>query len=225
MPQFWSGWRVPVIMVAGSAAILVWHGMARASVIEDTATLPLLNFPYMTSGGDCFPTAGFCIAGNSFTLTSVVSFNQTGPSNEDETIVTNAIDTIDLTTLSHAPAGSVLLTGSITQKVIDRLNPTFTGSWTVQLTAMNLSGMLNGLPLTLELNPSDLASDVGTTSIVQDGANYLATSFFDVFAEVNYNSLTAFPSGSASVGAPEPATLALLAAPVLALGAARRRRS
>jgi hypothetical protein len=63
---------------------------------------------------------------------------------------------------------------------------------------------------------------------VQEGANYGATSFFDVFVEVSYDGpnglLTTTMSGTASAtNAPEPATLALLAVPLLVVPAIRRR--
>ncbi len=79
----------------------------------------------MIAGGNCFNTAGFCVSGGDFVLTSLVSngFVQ-NPSNED--ITTNATATIDLTSLSNVPLGTVTLIGTVTQEVEGRLNPTTT---------------------------------------------------------------------------------------------------
>jgi hypothetical protein len=81
--------------------------------------------------------------------------------------------------------------------------------------------------LTMTLNPSD--TSLGNTAIVPDGGDYIVSSYFDVFAELTYDGpngeLTAMPSGIATAtGVPEPATLALLAGPLLAMSAMRRRR-
>jgi hypothetical protein len=218
--RFRFGRRIPTILVAGIAAIFAGQGSTRASVLESTATLPLLNFPYTIPGGTCFTTAAFCVSSGASTLTSVTSFTQTG----NETIVTEATDTIGLTNLSHQPVGTLSLTGTITQVVLGRANPGFIGTWTVDLTTFDLSGSLNGYTVTVELNPADLALDTGTTSISQSGSDFRISSFFDVYTEITYDGLTAYRSATASVAAPEPTTLALLAGPLLAMGALRRRR-
>lgn len=227
MAPFRSARRVPAVLGACIAVAVAGMGSAQAFVLENTPTLPLIDFPYTTGGGDCFNTAGFCVTGSAFTLTSVVpsGFVQTA----DETITAFATDTIDLANLSNMPIGTVTLTGTVTQVVLGRLNPSDTGSWTVDLTGLSLAGTLNGFALTMGLNPADLSMDSGTTSIVQDGAFFEVNSFFDVFTEITYDvpggPLHATPSGTATAtAAPEPATLALLAVPVLAMSAVRRRR-
>jgi hypothetical protein len=205
-------------------------GSARADVIESSPTLPLLGFPYTIPGGSCFPTAGFCAAGGSFTLTSVVpgGFVQSGG---NEYITTKATDTIDLTYYpSLASAGTVTLTGTITQEVVGRLSPSATGTWTAYITSMSLNGTLDGHTLTLGLvNPADLSLDQGTTSLTPEGVNspkVVASSFFDVYTEISYGLLTTTHKGTATAtGVPEPATLVLFAGPLLALAAVRRRRS
>jgi hypothetical protein len=211
--------RVATFLAACVVAALAATASARADVLESTPTLPLLGDPYTIPGGACFSGVSLCVADGSFTLTSLVSTNTTGGS---EDFVTNAIATIDLT-----PAGTVTLTGTIEQNVVGRASLSEPGSWTVELVSLSMSGMLNGFPLTMTLNPGDTSS--GTTSIVSDGGGFLANSFFDVFADLTYDGpngvLTATPSGIATAtGVPEPATLALLAGPVLALSAMRRQR-
>lgn len=181
-----SGRRAPGILAACAAVALAGIGSARADVIESTPTLPLLGVPYTIPGGNCFPTAGFCVADGAFTLTSVVpgGFVQ-NPTDED--ITTNATATIDLTTLSHVPTATVTLTGTIEQHVVGRSNPNDTGTWTADLVAVSLSGTLDTFPLTMGLNPADLAMDTGTTSITSGNNSYSVNSFFDVFAEITYD--------------------------------------
>jgi hypothetical protein len=198
---------------------------ARASVLTTTSdALPLLGVSYATPGGNCFITAGFCVAGGAFTLTSLVPNGFVQNAN-DEDITTNASDTVQITNLSDVPVATLTMTGTIEQEVEGRLNEDATGSWTVDLVSVALSGTLGGFPLTLKLDPGHTSS--GTTSIVSDGNLFRVDSFFDVFAEITYDSpngtLTGFASGIATA-MPEPATLALLVAPILAVSAARRRR-
>jgi hypothetical protein len=225
MEQFRSGWRIAAVLGACVAGAIAGPGSAQAFVMTNTSNaLPLLGVPYTIPGGTCFNTAGFCVASGTLFLTSLAGpgFVQ-GPSDED--ITTNATDTIVLTDLFHVPKGTVTLSGTLEQKVVGRADPSAIGTWTVELESVSLSGMLAGVPITLTLNPADLALDIGTTSIVPDGQHFHVESFFDVFAEVSYGSLTAFPSGVTTAGVvPEPATLALLAGPLLVLSAARRRR-
>lgn len=223
MARFCFGRRIPALLVAGIAATFAWQGPARASVLESSATLPLLNFPYTILGGTCFSGVGLCVSGGSYMLTTVTFSAQSS----DETFVTDATGTIDVTNaVTHALVATVSLAGTITQVVIGRLNPGDIGSWTVDLTDLDLTGTLLGHPVTMVLNPADLADDVGTTSIAQSGAFFSVNSFFDVFAEVTFEGNTAFPSGTATATAtaPEPATLALLAGPLLAMAGLRRRR-
>jgi hypothetical protein len=224
------GWhrRVPVAL-SRAAVLCAAVGSARASIIETTPTLPLLGAPYTTLGGNCFPHAGFCVADAEFTLTSLASggFMQNPTS---EFITTNATATIDLTSLSDVPLATATLTGVIQQEVLGRLNPSDAGSWTVDLVSVSLSGTLGGDPVTMMLNPDDLALDTGTTSIVPAAGNFSVSSFFDVFTALTYDGpnglLTATPSGIATAtSAPEPATLALLAIPLLGMATVRRRRA
>src|SRR5271166_701738 len=226
MAQSRSGRRVPAVLGACVAVALAGMGSARADVFESSPTLPLLGVPYTIPGGNCFPTAGFCVAGGAFTLTSLTppGFVQNSMS---EDITTNATFTGELTNLSHSPVGTVTLTGTIEQEVEGRQNQFDTGSWTVDLLSVSLSGTVAGFPLTMTLNTADTSS--GTTSIAQTGANFTANSFFDVFVDLTYDGpngvLTAMPSGTATAnGVPEPATLMLLAGPLLVMSALRRRR-
>jgi hypothetical protein len=222
------GRRIPTALWACAAVMSAGLGSAQASVHESTATLPLLGVPYETPGGNCFPTAGICVAGGSFVLTSLAPPGLV-PSGSNELITTNATDTVKLTTLTHMALPSLTLTGVIEQEVFDRTNPAFTGSWTVDLLSVNLTGMLGADTVTLVLNPADTSS--GTTTITQGVTDFIATSFFDVFTELTLDipgqpPLHTTASGTATAaGVPEPATLMLLAGPALLMSAVRRRRS
>ena len=220
-----SGRRIALVLGACVAVGVAGTCPARAFVLESTPTLPLLDFPYYISGGACFSNVSVCVTGGEFTLTSVVSnmFPAAGQYRNDEVITADATDMISLN-----PVATVTMTGTVEQVVVGRLNAFDTGIWTADLISVSLSGSLNGYPITLTLNPAKLSSDTGTTSIEQDGAFFSANSFFDVFAEVTYDGptgvLTATPSGTASVTAPEPVSFVLLGGPLLALSAVRRRR-
>ncbi len=147
-------------LVAGVGAV----GSARASVITNSPTLPLLGVSYVSpTGAGCFSTLGLCVTPGTFTLTSVVSsqFVQAG-----QDIVTDATFTAALTTLGNAPMGSITLQGTVEQLVLGRTFSTEPGSWTVDLVAMLLTGPLLGNTLTLTLDPSNTSS--GTTSIEQN---------------------------------------------------------
>jgi hypothetical protein len=204
-------------MAACVAVALAAMAPARADVLESSPTLPLLGDPYTIPGGACFSGASVCVAGGSFTLTALTSSSASGGT---EDFTTNAVATIYLT-----PAATVTLTGSIEQEVLGRTGLAESGTWTVDLLSLSLSGSLGGYPLTMTLNPSDPSS--GTTLIAPDGGDFIVNSFFDVFAELTYDGpngvLTATPSGIATAtNAPEPATLALLAGSLLAMSAVRR---
>jgi len=102
------------------------------------------------------------------------------------------------------------------------------GRWTDELLALSLSGSVLGDTLTVTLASSP--SSDGTTSIVPSGGEFAINSFFDVFTELSLDSippLNATP-GEIQVTAvepvPEPASLALLAVPLLMLAAMCWRR-
>jgi len=135
--------------------------------------------------------------------------------------------------LTNTPVGSVMLTGTVEQEVLERTFSTETGSWTDALVAVVLGGPLNGHTLRLTLDPGQTSS--GTTSIMPIGAaGFDISSFFDVFVDLSPDQT---PPLQTSVGpvrftaspAPEPASLTLLVLPILALwttgGTARTART
>jgi len=198
---------------------------AQAEIVASSPSLPLLDIPYMSlTGGECFTVAGVCGMSGSLTLTSVLSstFDVTG-----QDIITNATYTTTVTDLFGTPLGSVDLTGTMEQEVLGRTSDSDTGTWDIAVTALSLSGTLLGDAMTMTLDP-DIAS-FGATSIAADGdGSYLMSGFFSIYGDL---SLASTPPQVAEevpfdfvIPVPEPAGLALLTVPMLALAIIRRRR-
>ena len=211
--------RTCVAMIAMAAT------PGHASVIALEPTLPLLGVPYVSaSGASCFPLAGICVTGGSFTPVSLIAstFDATG-----QRIVTNVVFHGMLTTLGNVPLGSLDLTGTMEQGVLGRTFPTQLGSWDTELVALALSGPVLGNTLSLALD--DSAPSTGTTSIAGSGANNTApfriSSFFDVFVELSLDSVPPLrTTRNVRVSlVSEPGTLGLIALGVVALAARRRR--
>jgi hypothetical protein len=176
--------RVPVILGA-IVIVLATASSTHADVISSTPTLPLLDIPYLSSTGvGCFPAAGVCVSSGSFTLTSVLSssFNASG-----QDINTTVEYAGVLTNLSNVPIGPVHLSGVLEQEVLGRTFSTETGSWTIDLVALSLSGPVLGHTLTLTLDPVQLST--GATSITPIGDLFRIDSFFDVFVDLSLDSV------------------------------------
>jgi len=221
--------RVPAL-VAGCAGILLGGTIsAQASIIASTPTLPVLGVPYAaSSGAGCFPVAGVCVVPGTVTFDSIVSssFNALG-----QDIVVDASYAGKLTTVGNVPIGPISLTGTVEEEVLGRTSATELGSWVTDLVGLALSGPVLGHTLTLTLDGAHPST--GTTSITQLSTNeqnpeFRIDSFFDVFVDL---SLDTTPPLDAKRGpmhltlapVPEPSSLALLAAALLALPALRRR--
>jgi hypothetical protein len=223
---------VPVVLVACVAIGLGGMTSARADIISSSPSLPVLDVPYTSAvGAGCFPLAGFCITAGALTLTAPVTSNIVG-SNQD--ITTGASYSGELTTYpGGTPITPVNLTGTIEQEVLGRTSNTETGTWVTDITSLSLSGTVDGYPLDLTLDLADPST--GSTSITslgggqgnQGGSLYDISSFFDVFVDLTYHTPTPLhvtKEITGEIGVPEPASLVLLAAPLLALAVARRRR-
>ena len=136
-------------------------------------TLPLLNAPYTSAeGAGCFPVAGVCVTAGSLTLTSLVTstFNLFG-----QDIVADALYSGQLTTLGGMLLGPVTLSGIVQQEVLGRTFSIEAGSWTTDLTALDLSGPVLGHTVTLGLDAGNTSS--GTTSVVLPADSSLSASF------------------------------------------------
>jgi len=177
--------RSAAILVAGALAVAAAMP-ARASVISSTQTLPLLDVPYVASGGDgCFPLAGFCITDVTFMLTSPASstFNAAG-----QDIISAALYSATLTDLSHNPIEPIQLTGTVEQEVLGRTFSDQLGSWKTELISLSLSGFVHGNTLMVALDTTPGNDSTGETSIEPLGNNgngkFKIDSFFDVFVEL-----------------------------------------
>ena len=184
------GWRrkrksaaaLPAIL---GAVLLAGAGSTRASVVTDTATLPLLGFPYIASNPvGCFPAAGVCVSGGAFTLGLPVSSSFSALGQDITSAITYAAT---LTNLSNVPIGPVQLSGTFEQQVLGRTFATETGSWTTTIIALSLSGPVLGNNLTLMQDPTQQSN--GKTSIAPTGdRRFIVDSFFDVFFELKLDS-------------------------------------
>jgi hypothetical protein len=227
-------------LAAGVALCAPLGGSAQASVIQPTASLPLIGVPYVSpgAGAGCFTVATACVNPGPFIQTSLVSDNFSGGSQE---IIANVTYDATLTPPRESNIiGSVVLTGTVEEIVLGRSSNGETGTFTVDITALTLSGplslpgsSLNGRTLMVTLdtsNPSDTSS--GTTTITPDGSEFKINSFFDVFADITLDLPPPLISPSTSVGpiltiaVPEPSTwaMALLGFASLAFAAFRRPR-
>lgn len=219
------------LLAAAAIGQVVCAGVANASVISSSPTLPVLGVPYTSaSGAGCFPALNRCITAGSLTLTSVVSsgFNPAG-----QDIVANATYAGLLTTTSGVPVMPVTLTGTLEEEVFGRTTSTELGTWNTELLSLSLSGTLLGGTLTLGLDP--MHSSDGTASIAKihigNAEAFSISSFFDVFVELSLDGALGLPPLSTTrgpitfgLGVPEPATMALMFPALLGLAAMRRRR-
>jgi hypothetical protein len=224
MASYHRSSTIPSTLAACLLGALTVTASAQAAVISSTPTLPLLNTPYETTASiGCFPLAGVCITGGSLTLTSVDLSNFNTPGQD---IITEAAYTGTLTTLGNILLGPVTLTGTVEQEVIGRTTSAATGSWTVDLLNLSLSGPVQGNELTLTLTNGQ--SSDGTTSIVPLGAQgFSIDSFFDVFFTLSLDSPTPLQTTSGPIQfvadpIPEPAIIGLLGLPLILLFALRK---
>ncbi|MGH7059769.1 MAG: PEP-CTERM sorting domain-containing protein [Stellaceae bacterium] len=208
----------PRLALKQGAAALVLAGIsgvaAHAAVISPTPTLTPANGAYVGENSPgCFPTVNICVGAGTFTITSATS--SFGPSGQDIDI--DGVFTAALTTnVGHLPRGTLTLSGSAEEAVAGRLGPGDIGTWAASLSALDFSGIVEGELVTVGLDP--INPTTGTDSIVPAGADFLITSFFDVFAEISVGPLTASREMRIDlVPVPEPATLALLGLPLAVL--------
>jgi hypothetical protein len=226
--------RCSAFLAVSAVAAGALIGSARASVIESSPSFPPdpLSFSSPTGAG-CFPLAGACVTPGIFTLTEAVSTFSSLPAVQD--VAASATYTGSLTTLTNIPLGSFTLSGPVDFEVLGRGSDTETGSWTTEITSLSLTGpLLQFGTLTATLDPDPHHPSKGNISIEPIGrGEFRITSFFDVFMDVTLSDRpNLLPTLTTTVGpilvvvgAPEPATWAMMLVGFIGLGFAGHRRA
>jgi hypothetical protein len=160
-------------------------GSARATVLEPTASLPLIGVAYISPTGAGYFNVGVCVTPGALIQTSATSkfLPPQGlllPAVQDVVATATYFATLTLPPPSpDTPIGSVALHGTVDEEIVGRTSNMETGSWTVDITSLDLTGELvlpktskyNGDTLNVTLdtsNPSDTSS--GTTTVTADGS-------------------------------------------------------
>jgi hypothetical protein len=197
---------------------------AQASVISSTPDpLPPGSVFMSTSGGaGCFSAVDVCVMGGTLSnFTNIMSsFDLSG-----QVLDFSGRLTATLTDLSNKPLGAILFQGPISETIIGRTSSTELGAWVTQITSLDLTGMLGGNKLEV-VQDADNPS-LGQTTIARFGSKFQITSFFDIFVDINLDSVPPLTTGRGPlhvelVPMPEPASLALIVLPLIALAALRR---
>jgi len=192
-----------------------------ASVITNSPSLPPAG-TYRTPADvhACFNTGGglACVSnGNHFGFLNIIRTFPSG--NEDETFNSQFTGNLQI---GGGPINPISMTGQARVLVFGRPNDTNTGVFNTEMLALNLSGGGGFL-----IRESPTLASTGQTSITPiGGGQFQISSFFDVFTELSLDGgQTWTPStGSAHVElVPEPGSMLLVAAGMLALIARKHR--
>lgn len=128
------------------------------------------------------------------------------------------------------PIGSFSVNGYLDVTLLGRGNPFQTGTFHGTVTAEDYFGTFDGapgVPLEFTLDPSQTSTAEVTIAELQNNRGlYRIDSSFDIFSQISIGGGAPIPVGGfpvTGVGAPEPPTWLMLAAPLLALGFLRGR--
>jgi len=225
-----------LLLAAVILAVVTAVPTARASVIQSSPSLPPQSGAY-TTNTSCFPNLGpgVCIVGGSlhgFTGTTS-TFDNSGQSIDSSITLTADVYT-DVNNMPGTLIAPVLLQGPIGILYVGRMTDTELGTFTSNLTELDLKGTFHGVMThTIEIMLNPMMSSTGPTtvqstiSMAPDG-QFQVSSFFDVFAEISIDGGQFMPAPSSRTftltPTPEPRSVSLLALGVLGvLGKLRRR--
>jgi len=198
---------------------------ASAGIIQSTANMP-------PEGAYTAPTicvhlgigSGVCVVNpalygfNGTTSTIVTGMGQA--------IDSNVLFSADVYSSTGGPPGSFLgllsLTGPIGIFYTGRTSDTETGTFTSNLTELDMTGNFNGHSIEVILAPT---TSTGTTTISASGSDFEVSSFFDVFAEISIDHGTFIAGPERTfILTPEPGTVSLIALGLVGVTARELRR-
>jgi hypothetical protein len=216
-----------------SAAIVLALGAAASAQASFVTTSPdpfppgsgYVHAPGCIASG---PLSGVCSSNVTGTILSASS-NFTGG---NQHTVLNELVTGDLS-VGGGPIGSFSVTGPLDLTLAGRSGPNDTGTFTGIVDSEDYigTGTIAGtlLPIEFTLDPSQTSTaQITTTPLQGEPPLFRIDSFFDIFSQISIEGGAPIPIGGfpiTGVAAPEPATLALLGLPLVALAGLRRRRA
>lgn len=207
-----------VVLLVG----LLAAGPARAGVFSLTPDLIPANGGFSSAGG-CFGGFGFCTSGltsSHYVLTSPPTFDAVG-----ETLHYQATYTGAFTDLSGNLLATFVALGTDVFQIYGRTSATDVGTWNAALIEESVHVSAGGH--TIDLNLDDNFNSLGQVSILPNGPGYDVSSAFTVHGVFSIDGSPEFDPGAfpiAGADLPEPASLTLLAVPLLALHRRRARR-
>jgi hypothetical protein len=209
-----------------AATVIALAGMqtAQASFITTSAD-PFPPGSGYTQANGCVtsgPLAGLCTSNVFGKILSATSSFAGG----DEFVVLNELVTGDLG-LGSTPIGVFSVTGALDLTLAGRGSANQTGTFLGTVTFLDYTGSILGIPLEFTLDPTSTSTAQITIARLQESPPlYRIDSFFDIFSDISIEGGAPIPVGSfpiTGVAAPEPATLALLGLPLIAIAGLRRR--
>jgi len=226
LPTHGSGFRL-LVVTAFLGLTLCPIAASHASVIADTPDpLPPGGVLVGTSGGaGCFPAVGVCAEVGTLTYSNVTSSIM----GSNQILGFSAALTVPFTDLSMTQVlGTATLTGSGSETVFGRTSALESGTFNTQITSLDLMGAFNGIPLAVTQDTSNAST--GQTTITPLGEQFVITSFFDIFVDIQLSTTpplmtTRGPLVAVLEPVPEPTGLALIVLPLAALAILRRPRA
>jgi hypothetical protein len=152
----------------------------------------------------------------------ISSLDSTRP---DRSSIFTGVFTSTLTDLSNHPLGTVSFQGTIGETIFGRTNATQLGTWNTEITSLDLTGMFQGS--TLRVSQDTDNESLGGTTIAEVSEEFLITSFFDIFVDIELASVPPLTTGRGPLHAelqavPEPGSLTLFLLPLAGLAALRQ---